>query len=125
VRVHAAGPAEDTVNVTVEFADGSSGVVAYWANGSRLLPKERLEVSWCGCSAVLSDFRRLELYAGRRSVRKALAADKGQRAMLAAFLAAVRDGKPAPIPLPELVAATRATFAAVESLRARRPIDVT
>ena len=43
--------------------------------------------------------------------------DKGHRAAWEAFLAAVRSSQPAPIPYPELIGVTRASFAAVEALR--------
>lgn len=40
----------DTMNIIVEFENGSSGVVAYYANGSKAMPKEYFEVfSWSLC----------------------------------------------------------------------------
>jgi len=130
VRVHAAAlpdPAGlgDTLHVNLEFADGSVGTVAYLASGSKSLFKEYVEVHQHGTSAVLRDFKQLELFGGRRVERKKLLTqDKGQRAMLAAFLDAVKDGRPSPIPLAELLAVTRATFRIVDSARARAAVAV-
>jgi hypothetical protein len=39
--------------------------------------------------------------------------DKGHAAAVAAFLGAVRQGKPSPIPLEEAIEVTRATFQVV------------
>jgi polar amino acid transport system substrate-binding protein len=130
VRVHAAAlpdPAGhgDTLHVNLEFADGSVGTVAYLANGARSLAKEYVEVHQHGTTAVLGDFKWLELHGGRAVRRtKRLAQDKGQRAMLAAFLEAVKDGRPSPISLAELLAVTRATFRALDSARARAALAV-
>jgi predicted dehydrogenase len=110
--------ASESVVITIEFADGSVGGITYATGGDRAYPKERVEVFGGGAAAVLDDFRRLELTRhGRRRVRRAwLRQDKGHRGEWEAFVAAVLDGAPAPIPLPELVAGSLATFAVVEAL---------
>jgi predicted dehydrogenase len=132
VRVSAAGlpdagaSQEENAVITLEFPDGSLGTVAYLANGDRALPKERLEVSSGGRAAVLDDFRRLETYAaGVRRVRRSwLRQDKGHAAMWRAFATAIRTGGPPPIPYGQLLASSRATLAAVESLRTRTPVRI-
>lgn len=50
--------------------------------------------------------------------------DKGQAAMVRAFLDAVKDGGVAPIPVHEIIAVTRATMAVVESLRSHEPVTL-
>ena len=110
---------EDNVSMTFSFADGSIGVVDYLANGDKSLPKERVEVFCGGRVAVLDDYRALELVHNgtRKTVRSAFRQDKGHLTELQAFVQAIRAGGPAPIPYEQLVGVTRATFAAVESLR--------
>ncbi len=108
----------DNVSMTFTFPDGSLGVVDYLANGDRSLPKERLEVFCGGRVAMLDDFRSLELVRdGKRTVRRLSAQDKGWRDEWQAFSAAITQGGQPPIPYEQLVGVTRATFAAVESLR--------
>ena len=46
--------------------------------------------------------------------------DKGQKQEVDAFVRAVAEARPMPIPLASLVATTRATFAARRSLASRR-----
>jgi len=115
---------EDNVTLNLSFPDGSLGVVTYLANGDKSLPKERLEVFCGGRVGILDDFRTLELVSrGRRErIPSRLSAisnrqNKGHRAGWEAFLSAVRQGGPPPIPYEHLLGVTRATFAAVESLR--------
>ncbi len=114
----------DTVHLNLGFQDGSVGTVAYLANGSDALYKEHFEVAWHGCSAVLRDFKRLEIYTRKRDVVRRPFPDKGQKEMLRRFVVAVAEGGEAPIPPADIFAATRATFAAMESLRTGLAVPV-
>jgi predicted dehydrogenase len=108
---------QDNVSMTFTFPDGSVGVVDYLASGDKSFPKERLEVFCGGRVAVLDDFRSLEMvHDGRRKVTKK-AQDKGWYGEWVAFTKAIREGGGPPIPYEQLVGVTRATFAAMESLR--------
>ena len=110
---------EDNIQLTFTFPDGSLGTLVYLANGDKAFTKERIEVFSGGHVAVLDDFRTLTLvHNGRRTLMQSrLSQDKGHRACWESFLAAVRGMKAPPIPYDDLVAVTRASFAAVESLR--------
>jgi predicted dehydrogenase len=129
VRVQAAGLPdggryhEDNVQLTFTFPDGSLGTLTYLANGDKAFAKERIEVFCGGRVAVLDDFRNLELvHNGRRATMQShLSQDKGHRAAWATFLDAVRAMKAPPIPYHDLIGVTRASFAAVESLRTGSP----
>jgi predicted dehydrogenase/threonine dehydrogenase-like Zn-dependent dehydrogenase len=130
IRVTAAGLPdgaqyrEDNVLVTLEYDDGSVGMVMYIACGDRSLPKERVEAFAGGRVAVLDDFRRLETFqAGRRHIRRTwLRQDKGHRAEWQAFEAAIRSGGPPPIAYDQLMAASLTALAAVDALRTRKPV---
>ncbi|HWS55369.1 MAG TPA: Gfo/Idh/MocA family oxidoreductase, partial [Pyrinomonadaceae bacterium] len=132
-RVHAEAVAardeqvtdEDNVVVTLRFADGSNGVLAYVAEGDRSLPKERAELFGGGLAFVLEDFRRATLHrGGREEALKLRAQDKGQAGQARAVCALVRAGGPLLTPLEDLANTSRATFRIRESLRAGRPLDV-
>ncbi|MFL6333801.1 MAG: bi-domain-containing oxidoreductase [Pyrinomonadaceae bacterium] len=119
------GTDDDSVFVTLKFADGSNGTIAYLAEGDRALPKERVEIFGAGRTFVIEDFRAANAYAGgRESSTRLRAQDKGQRAEVRAVCAALREGTPAPIPLEDLVNTTRATFRILDSLRTGEPKDV-
>jgi predicted dehydrogenase len=108
---------QDNLSMTFTFPDGSVGVVDYLASGDRSFPKERLEVFCAGRVAVLQDFRSLEMVLDgrRRLIRKPQ--DKGWTNEWVAFARAIQSGGQPPIPYDQLIGVTRATFAAVDSLR--------
>jgi predicted dehydrogenase/threonine dehydrogenase-like Zn-dependent dehydrogenase len=120
------GHAADEVVILMSFADGSVGTVAYSAGGDKSFSKERVEVIGDGRVAVLEDFRTLELIAGGRRTcqRERLRPDKGHRGEWEALVSAARSGGPAPISLQEIVATHLASYAAIEGLRAHRPVPV-
>jgi len=117
---------KDNVIITLDFGDGSLGTIIYTANGHKSFPKERIEVFGGGVVAVIDDFRRLDLICnGRKKVLKSrLRQDKGHRGEWEAFVAAVRNCTPPPIPFEDIVATTLATFAIEESLSKGTPIVV-
>ncbi|HEY4424870.1 MAG TPA: bi-domain-containing oxidoreductase [Pyrinomonadaceae bacterium] len=115
----------DSVIITLRFADGSNGSVAYLAEGDKGLAKERVEIFGAGRSFVLDDFRRATLYKdGREEQVASKAQDKGQQEQVRVVCASVLQGGAAPIELDELAATTRATFRVLDSLRERQPFDI-
>jgi polar amino acid transport system substrate-binding protein len=116
---------EDSVFVTLRFADGSNGSIAYIAEGDKAMPKERVEIFGGGRNFIIDDFRRSIAYAGgRETVTKLGNQDKGQPNEVAAVCAMVKTGGAAPIALADLAATTRATFRIRESLRTGMPANV-
>ena len=109
--------AGDTATITLAFADGSVGTVHYFANGSKAFPKERLEVFAGGRILQLDNFRSLTGF-GWPGFRKLnlWQQDKGQKACAAAFVRAVEQGGPAPIPFDELLEVSRATVEIAEAV---------
>lgn len=106
----------DTVNIIVEFENGSTGVVAYYANGSKSLTKEYFEVYSAGTTGIIHDFKEAEVYGRKVSKSKTSTQDKGQPAMMSHFFESLKSGK-APIPMNEIFAVTKATFAVLKSLQ--------
>ena len=115
----------DSVFITLRFADGSNGCIAYLSEGDKTLPKERVEIFGAGRVFVLEDFRRATLYKDGREEQVTLKAqDKGQQAQVREVCASLLEGRAAPISLDELTATSRATFRALDSLRERQPFEV-
>jgi len=108
----------DTVNISIQFENGSTGVVAYYANGPKDLPKEYLEVFASGSTAILEDFKALRIYGKGKVVRKKLwNQNKGQRDMVGAFINSLLTDGSSPIPFEDTYAVTKASFLVLESLR--------
>ena len=101
----------DSVAAVLRFADGSVGTILYSSLGDPAVAKERIEIFGAGVVVEIDDFSAIRISRGGKSKRRTARQDKGQADMLAAFLGAVRAGGPAPIPLDELIAVHRATFA--------------
>ena len=132
VSVHATGLPDkekynrDNVLLTLYFADGSIGTVTYLANGNKNFAKERVEAFTSGRIAVLNDFRTLELVTEERKniTRSRLRQDKGHTHAWQGFLTALKQGGPPPIPYDQLMSTSRASFAALESLRSGARVDL-
>lgn len=115
----------DSVFITLRFADGSNGCIAYLSEGDKSLPKERVEIFGASRSFVLDDFRRATLHNGGREEQMTLKAqDKGQQEQVRRICGSVLKGAEAPIGINQLAATTRATFRVLDSLREHRPIEV-
>ena len=129
---------DDKISILLSFADGSVGTVHYFANGSKSYPKETLEIFGDGRVIRMENFRTTTGYGFKefRSFRT-WRQDKGHRAEIEAFVNVVgtfeqmrrggddRGSSFSPlIPFDEIVNATRASFAAVESARSGKIITI-
>jgi predicted dehydrogenase len=115
---------DDNVSMTFTFPDGSVGVVDYLANGDKSLPKERLEVFCEGMVAVLDDYVSLTVTKDGKKKEEKMMQDKGWRNEMSAFAKAIKEGKEPPIPYEQLIGVTKASFAAVESVRSKQIIEI-
>jgi polar amino acid transport system substrate-binding protein len=116
--------ARDNLAITVRFADGSVGQILYSAEGASRVAKERLEAFAGSRTAILDDYRSLELSDGRkRDCRKRRTQDKGHEQEIEAFVAATRAGEP-PVPLAEVANVSVAAIAIVESLQTAAPVAI-
>lgn len=99
--------------VTLLFNDGSLATIVYVTGGAGRLGKEYIEVHGGGCSAVLEDFQRLRLHAGRGARFRSHRQEKGHREQMRALRRAISDAseRVSPDPLDTMTA----TFAALEA----------
>jgi predicted dehydrogenase len=107
----------DTVQISLEFEDGSIASIQYYANGHRSFPKERVEVFASGRILQLENFRLLRGFGcpgfrGFRTWRQ----DKGHTACVQAFLRAIETGGPSPIPAEEIFEVSRVALDIAEGL---------
>lgn len=102
--------------LTLRFPDDSLGMVLYTARGDVTFPKERVEVFAGKGVAVLDDFRTLT-FSGMPGKALKGAQDKGHRALLENFGAAIRGDAPLAISGLDGLRATAIALAAAESMR--------
>lgn len=121
-RVFASGSPDGDVQIQLTLEDGSSGSIHYITTNRARLSKERLDIFAPDLTIEMDDFLTAVIHHhGRRTRRKWGRQDKGHRAEVAAFLDAVRQSGPSPIPWESLVQTTRATFETLRSLRTGQP----
>jgi predicted dehydrogenase len=121
-----ATPGHADLQVVLSYPDGSTAVITYATTGSTRYPKETLDLLADGRVLHLDDFAHVAVHGRKRwsAPRLPRGRDKGQRAQLDAFLAAVRSGGPMPVSLDSLAATTAATLAVDASLAASAPVAV-
>ena len=119
-------PAETTDNASLllRYANGSTGVINYFSNGSKAYAKERVEVYSQERTLVLDNFRTLTGYGFKGFSRLKSTQDKGHREQFRLLLESVEKGGTSLIPLTEILNTTRATLAAVESLKRKEWVGV-
>jgi predicted dehydrogenase len=112
-------PAENTDNASIllKFENGDQGVIHYFSNGHKSYSKERVEAYSQGKTLILDNFRSLRGYGvkGFSSMKTRL--DKGHKEQFKRLLDRQRSGGSPLIPFNSLVNTTRASLAAIESLK--------
>ncbi len=119
-------PAGDTDNASIllKYENGSTGVVNYFANGSKDYSKERVEVYAQERTLVMDNFRLTEGYGFKSFSKLKTNTDKGHHAQFKLLTERVRNGGGALIPFDEIYNTTMATFAALDSLTEHRWVDL-
>ncbi|WAC11262.1 bi-domain-containing oxidoreductase [Dyadobacter pollutisoli] len=108
---------QDNANILLRYQNGSTGAINYFSNGHPAFPKERVEVHSLGKTLVLDNFITLTGYGFKHFTRYKSRQDKGHERQFRQLREMVCNGGPALIPFGEIVNTTRATFAAMESLK--------
>jgi len=115
----------DNLTATLNYLDGSIATVSYLTDGDPRVPKERIEIFGEGKAVCFDNFSQFDIWQrGRSSTKRNRTLDKGQKAEIDAFIAAVKNGGPMPISLASLIATTSATLAVQESIAANAPVAV-
>ncbi len=117
-------PDEDNVNIILNYANGSSATIGYFAYGDSVMPKEHIEVFANGVSMSLNDFRELTIYSGGKAKKtKSANQDKGFVTEFGAFKEAVKSGNSA-IEFDSIYNTTKATFKILESIRTNQLVSL-
>jgi predicted dehydrogenase len=115
---------ENNMVACFRFADGSIGNLTYTTAGSKTSGGERVEVFAQGLGVFTEDFKRLGVRTSSRSDRSSIWAEKGYAQQLAAFFAAIREGRPAEVTALDGARATIGCLAMLESARTLAPVTI-
>jgi predicted dehydrogenase len=107
----------DNASLLLKFENGDNGVINYFSNGNKSYSKERLEVYFDEKTIIMDNFRETKAYGLSGFSKLSTSQDKGHKAQFDLLLQRLKsDGEPL-IPLDEILNTTKASFAAIESLK--------
>lgn len=107
----------DNCVITVKYDGGSIATLTYCANGSSKYPKEFCQIFCDNNTYVLNDYKKTQIFGIGMDTFTTKIADKGHYNELVEFAKSIRSGNRFLIPLESLLATSRITFIADESLR--------
>lgn len=114
----------DNASILLKMENGSTGVINYFANGSKAYSKERVEVFSQGRTFIMDNFRKTEAFGVKGFSKLKTSMDKGHKNQFHRLIKAVQNGGDALIPFESIVNTTRASFAAIQSLKENRWVEV-
>jgi predicted dehydrogenase/threonine dehydrogenase-like Zn-dependent dehydrogenase len=114
----------DNASILLKFEDESNAVINYFANGSKTYAKERVEIYCQGRTVVLDNFLRTKAYGFRNFSGLKTSLDKGHKNQFRSVIKKVQQGGEPLIPFDSLINTSLASFAAIESLKERKWIDL-
>lgn len=107
----------DNASILLKYENGSNAVINYFANGSKAYAKERVEVFSQQKVLVMDNWRKLQGYGFDKFKSASSAQDKGHSNQFKMFVERLQQGGEPLIPFTDIVNTTRASFAAIESMK--------
>jgi len=107
----------DNASILLKYEDGSQGVINYFSNGSKAYSKERIEVYSQDRTAVIDNFRVTTGYGFKGFSKLKTSLDKGHKNQFAQLIDRIKKGGEPLIPFEQILNSTKASFAAIESLK--------
>ncbi|GET33758.1 oxidoreductase [Prolixibacter bellariivorans] len=118
-------PEENTDNASIllKYENGTNAVINYFANGSKAYSKERIEAYNQEKTLIIDNWRTLKGYGVKGFSKTKTKLDKGHKKQFKLLVESVKSGHPI-IPFDEIVNTTKASFAAIQSLKEGRWIEI-
>lgn len=112
-------PKENTDNASImlKYENGSTAVINYFSNGSKSYSKERVEVYSQERTLIMDNWRTLKGYGFKGFSSSKSSQDKGHFNQFQELIEQQKNGGEPIIPFCEIINTTRASFAAIESLK--------
>ena len=112
-------PSENTDNasILVKMQNGSTGVVNYFSNGAKSYVKERLEIFSQEKILIMDNFIKTTGYGVKGFSKLKTKLDKGHKEQFDQIVQKIKQGSVELIPYEELINVTKASFAAIQSLK--------
>ncbi len=119
-------PEENTDNASIllKYENGTNAVINYFANGSKSYSKERMEVFSQQRVLIMDNWRKLKGYGFKGFKSKSTSQDKGHANQFNYLVERIQQGGEPLIPFDEIINTTKASFAAIQSLKEGRWVEV-
>ncbi|EIJ39478.1 putative dehydrogenase [Galbibacter orientalis DSM 19592] len=115
----------DNASILLRYANGSNVVINYFANGSKSYSKERIEVYSQERTLVMDNWRELKAYGFKGKSSYKTKQDKGHFNQFKELIEHQKSGGcDGIIPFNSIINTTKASFAAIESLKEGRWVDI-
>lgn len=114
----------DNASILIRFKNGSNAVINYFANGAKAYNKERVEVFSRERVFIMDNFRTTKGFGAKGFKNLKTKLDKGHKTQFQNFIQRIQAGGEPLIPFSEIVNVTRASFAAIQSLKEGRWMEV-
>lgn len=120
-----ANPQESTDNASIllKYENGTNAAVNYFANGSKFYSKERIEAYCQEKTLIIDNWRILTGYGTKGFSKMKTKLDKGHKEQFRLLVESIKTGKPL-IKFDEIVNTTKASFAAIKSLKEGRWVEI-
>jgi predicted dehydrogenase len=114
----------DNASILLKYENGSTGVINYFSNGSKAYPKERIEIYNQERTAIIDNFRVTTGFGFKGFSKLKTGLDKGHKEQFRLLIERVKNGGGSLISFSELINTTRASFAAIESLKTKSWVEI-
>ena len=110
--------AED-ITLLLQFENGATASIHYFTNGHKGYDKERFELYHQGKTLVLENWKKLSGYGYKHFDTESGSQDKGHQEQFKLLAAQIKQGGKALIPFESIVNTSKASIAALESIRTK------
>lgn len=119
-------PSENTDNASIllKFENGDNGIINYFSNGNKSYSKERLEIYFDEKNIIMDNFRVTTGYGVPSFSTLKTNQDKGHKAQFDQLVQSLQSGGSPLVPFDQIINTTKASFAAIESLKSNAWVNV-
>jgi len=114
----------DNCSIILKFENGSNAVINYFSNGNKSYSKERIEVFSQQRTLIMDNWRKLSGFGFKSFSSSSSRQDKGHLNQFSCLLNQQINGGNAIIPFNEIINTSKASFAAIRSMKEKKWISI-
>ena len=114
----------DNASIFLKYEDGSNVVINYFSNGSKSYSKERIEVYNQERTIIIDNFRKTEAFGFKNFKGLKTSIDKGHKSQFKELINKVKNSGDPLIEFDSIINTTKASFAAIQSLKENKWVDI-